>query len=180
LSALCAEREQLVNETRPRTTRLRRSLPTPGAIPGAVPHTRLPAGQPRRPRSDYLELGAYPGAVPSARLHTRAILAEWGLTELADSAESVVAELVTNAVEATRREHLEEPVRLTLLAGLRTVLIVMRDPSSSPPVPGSPDGDHESGRGLIIVDALSARWDWKLAPSGGKVVRAIVRGERHA
>jgi hypothetical protein len=32
----------------------------------------------------------------------------------------------------------------------------------------------------MIVDALSARWDSKPAPGRGKVVRAPIRGERHA
>jgi anti-sigma regulatory factor (Ser/Thr protein kinase) len=169
-----------MNETKTRTSQPRDSLLAPGTIPGAIPRAQPPATQPHWPLSDCLELGAYPEAVPSTRLHTRAILAEWGLAELADSAESVVAELVTNAVEATRREHLEEPVRLSLLVGLRTVLIVVWDPSGSPPVPGSPSGEDETGRGLIIVDTLSARWDWKPAPGGGKVVRALLRGERHA
>ena len=172
--------EQAVNETKTRTSRSRENLQTPGTIPGAMPRPRPPAAEPHWPLSDCLELGAYAEAVPSARLHTRAILTEWGLAELADSAESVVAELVTNAVEAARREHLNAPVRLTLLAGLRTVLIVVRDPSSCPPVPGSPDGDDETGRGLMIVAALSAHWGWKPTPGGGKVVRALVAGERHA
>lgn len=169
-----------MNETKTRTLRPRESLLAPVTVPGTMPRARPPAAQPHWPLSDCLELGAYPEAVPSARLHTRAILAEWGLAELADSAESVVAELVTNAVEATRREHLDAPIRLTLLAGLRTVLIVVRDPSSSPPVPGNPDGDDETGRGLMIVAALSTRWDWKPTADGGKVARALIRGERHA
>lgn len=169
-----------MNETKTRTSRPRDSLLAPGTIPGAMPRARPPAAQPHWPLSDCLELGAYPEAVPSARLHTRAILAEWGLAELADSAESVVAELVTNAVEVTRHEHLEAPVRLTLLAGLRTVFVAVRDPSSAPPVSSTPEDEDETGRGLMIVEALSAHWDWKPSPGGGKVVRALVRGERHA
>jgi hypothetical protein len=45
---------------------------------------------------------------------------------------------VINAIEATRREHLDAPVRLTLLVGLDAVLIVVGDASSSPPVPAGP------------------------------------------
>jgi anti-sigma regulatory factor (Ser/Thr protein kinase) len=131
-------------------------------------------------QSSFLEFAASPSAVPSVRLYTCGVLAEWGLGEddLASDTESVVAELVANAVEAGRREQLGAPIRLTLLAGLRTVLIVVRDASTSPPVPGQPGDLDESGRGLLIVDALSARWDSKPAPGGGKVVRALVRGQR--
>lgn len=124
--------------------------------------------------SDSLVLGPFAGAVPSARLHTRAVLAEWGLDELAADAEIVVAELVANAVQAHQREGRDAPVRLTLLAGPRSVLIVVRDGSNDPPVPGTPDPEAERGRGLLLVEALTAAWTWKPAPTGGKVVRASV------
>ena len=128
------------------------------------------------PRSDHLELGAFPSAVPSARLHVRAVLAEWGLEELSADAESVVAELAANAVEAHGREKRDDPFGITLLGGLRTILIVVRDASPSPPVLGRPGAGDEAGRGLLIVDAL-ARWDFKLLPEDdGKVVRALIRG----
>lgn len=140
--------------------------------------TPATGGAPCLPRSDSLEMGAHPSAVPSARVHVRAILSEWELTELSDDAESVVAELVVGAVEAHWRERLDAPVRLTLLAGLRTVLIVVRDASGCPPVPGGFREENEAGRGLMIVDALSARRDWKAVPGGGKVVRVLMTGAR--
>lgn len=130
----------------------------------------------RDPRSDCLQFGAFPAAVPSARLHVRHLLEEWGLGRLADSAESVVAELIGNAVSATRAAGLDEPVRLTLLAGVASALVVVWDATPNPPVPvGASEGD-ESGRGLMLVEAFSASWDWKMAPPerGGKVVRAVI------
>jgi hypothetical protein len=45
--------------------------------------------------------GALPGATPCARLHARAVLHEWGLAGLAEAAELIVSELVTNAVRAS-------------------------------------------------------------------------------
>ena len=54
------------------------------------------------PLQDFLELGALAGAVPCARLHTRQVLWEWDLRNLGESAELLVAELVTNAVKASR------------------------------------------------------------------------------
>lgn len=152
--------------------------PTPGPQPRPQPQ---PQPQPEQdPLSDSLEFGPYPEAVPAARMRTRAILAEWDLGELADDAAQVVSELMANAVETHQREHLDTPVRLTLLGGLRTVLIVVGDSSSRTPVPDNPDFDCESGRGLLIVGALAARWDIKPRAGGGKVVRAVLRGKRHA
>src|SRR5262249_62047435 len=49
----------------------------------------------------YLELGALPTAVPCARLHVKHVLREWQMQELADTVELVVAELVTNAMQAS-------------------------------------------------------------------------------
>lgn len=144
-----------------------------------IPAVRPPTMGPRWTRSDCLDLGAYPSAVTSARLHCRAILAEWGLEDLSDDSETVVAELMANSIEAHQREHLDAPVRLTLLADPHSVLIVVRDASGNPPVPSSPDIDDETGRGLLIVDALSC-WDWKLIPSGGKITRARIEGEPRA
>jgi anti-sigma regulatory factor (Ser/Thr protein kinase) len=166
--------------------------PAAGA-PGRAARPRPRDRQPRHgDRSDSLEFGAYPGAVPSARLHARAVLAEWGLAELSGDTESVITELVENAVQATSRAGLAAPVRLTLIAGLRTVLAVVRDAVADPPAPrhhadglGPWAGDDEAdpdqhGNGLIIVTALSSRWDWKPTPDGGKAVRALIRGQRRA
>lgn len=132
-------------------------------------------------QSDSIEMRAIPATVPLARARTRRLLREWGLRELADDAESVVAELIANAVGATRDAGLTAPVRLTLIAGLRTLLIAVWDATTDPPVPGEPGTAAESGRGLIIVEALAADWDWSAHyERGGKVVRALIRGTRHA
>jgi hypothetical protein len=58
----------------------------------------------RWPLRSYREFGAMPSAVPCARAHARQVAREWGseLAELADSAELIVSELVTNAVIASR------------------------------------------------------------------------------
>lgn len=160
-----------------------------------VAHPRPPAPPPRRGYlSDALELDPCPSAVPPARRRARALLREWGLAELSAETETVVTELVQNAIQATGRAGLHAPVRLTLVAGLRTVLVAVRDAIPDPPVPRQPVADiddlapwsgddntdpDQHGKGLIIVAALSARWDWKRTPDGGKVVRALLLGQRH-
>ena len=146
----------------------------PAVRPPNPPDGTGPAREPRWTRSDVLELGAYPSAVTSARLHCRAILAEWDLACLGDDCETVLGELMANSIEAHEREHLDAPVRLTLLGNRDAVLIVVRDASDRPPSPSHPGLDDETGRGLLIVAALSSHWDFKRMPGGGKVTRALL------
>ena len=54
-----------------------------------------------RPLRSSLELGALSTAASCAGLHVKHVLREWGLNSLAESAELLVSELVTNAVNAT-------------------------------------------------------------------------------
>jgi anti-sigma regulatory factor (Ser/Thr protein kinase) len=126
------------------------------------------------PHKDALELGALPGAVPCARLHTRQVLWEWGLAHLRDDAELLIAELVTNAIAIPRPADQTFAVRLWLHADHTRVLILVWDPSPLPPSPGIPDEDAESGRGLLLVSAVSQQWDWYLPlDTSGKVVWAL-------
>ncbi len=127
------------------------------------------------PLRDFMELGALPGAVPCARLHARQLLWEWGLTDLTDNAELLVSELVTNAVQASCSVGQVFPVRLWLLADRARVLILIWDASPRPPVCMNISDDDESGRGLLLVEAISAEWDWYFpAETSGKVVWAVL------
>jgi anti-sigma regulatory factor (Ser/Thr protein kinase) len=124
----------------------------------------------------HLELAAITGAVPSARLHTRLILREWGLESLSDTAELVMSELVTNALRAC--SQLRTRADLPMVPMIHA-WIVVRDTSvfihvwdSSPEMPVRQEIssiDQESGRGLMIVDALSKEWG-VYEKDGGKVV----------
>jgi anti-sigma regulatory factor (Ser/Thr protein kinase) len=130
-----------------------------------------------RCRADSLELGALDGSVPSARLHTRAVLREWGLDLLLDDSESVTAELVANAIQATRDAGLGTGVRLTLTSDGAGVRVIVWDAVALPPVSTNPDADCEHGRGLLIVQALAAEVDCLPIPAargGGKLVRAYL------
>lgn len=55
------------------------------------------------PLQTHLELAAYATAPACARGHARSVALEWGLTGLADAAELLASELVTNAFQASRR-----------------------------------------------------------------------------
>jgi hypothetical protein len=125
------------------------------------------------PLRSFLELGALPGAVPCARLHARQVLWEWGLGACSDSTELLVSELVTNAMQISRVTAQDDPVRLWLVSDGRRVVIFVWDASPLPPAPADAGEDAESGRGLLIVETVSARWGWDFPPAlGGKVVWA--------
>lgn len=127
------------------------------------------------PRQDYLELAPLPGAVPCARLHTRQVLWEWAFSDLSDSVGLLVSELVTNAAQASYAVG-GTPVRLWLLADDAQVLILVWDPSPAAPQPVDADLEAESGRGLLLIDAVSDNWAWYFTPeAGGKAVWALIK-----
>src|SRR6266567_3081009 len=56
---------------------------------------------------------------------------------------------------------------------LAQFVILVWDASPLPPVPVDAGGDAENGRGLLLVQAISARWGWHFPQDiGGKVVWA--------
>jgi anti-sigma regulatory factor (Ser/Thr protein kinase) len=124
-----------------------------------------------------LPLGPIPTAVPCARAHATQILWEWGMTEISDTTELIVSELITNAVTASRAlDDGPFPVRFWLLSDRKQVLILVWDACPDPPVRMQPAGDVEGGRGLMLVDAMSAEWDWYPVADKieGKVVWALI------
>jgi anti-sigma regulatory factor (Ser/Thr protein kinase) len=133
------------------------------------------------PLSTSLPLGALPGATPCARLHTRAVLAEWGLDDLAEAAELIVSELVTNAVRAStgpddrpRYDGSVMPVVVLRVASDRIRLLVeVWDSIPGAPATEHPGPDDENGRGLMLVEAMCERWNWQTVSGWpGKVVWA--------
>lgn len=131
----------------------------------------------RWPLRSFLELGAFPGAVPCARLHARQMLWEWRLTGLSDSAELLISELVTNAVQISCADGQTTPVRVWMMANRTRMLILVWDSSPLPPVRKSTSQDDENGRGLLLVETLSTRWGWYFLPqdNSGKVVWCELR-----
>ena len=136
------------------------------------------------PLSVHLPLGALPTAVPCARGYTRAILDEWNLAGLADAAELVVSELMTNSVQATadkdgrpRYGDAGLPVVHLRLASDRVRFRAeVWDSVARVPAARQAEPDEEGGRGLALVEALSDRWGWTTVPGWpGKVVWAELR-----
>jgi anti-sigma regulatory factor (Ser/Thr protein kinase) len=131
-----------------------------------------------------LAIGALPTATPCARLHARTIVREWGLHNLADTIELIVSELVTNAVKASadqdQRPHYTDEhglacIHLRLSADRQAALVEVQDENLMLPAPNQPGLHDESGRGLMLVEALAELWGWDLASTGrGKIVWALV------
>jgi anti-sigma regulatory factor (Ser/Thr protein kinase) len=119
-------------------------------------------------------LPSTPYSAQMARFYIRAALTYHGLGEYAEDAEIVTSELVTNAVKHSGA--LKFDLEVIHLAGSGAVAVIVTDPSSHPPVKRGLTGDAEHGRGLNIVEALSASWGWR--PQGsGKAVYAILPRE---
>src|ERR1022692_1259693 len=161
------------------------AVPAPPAqAPGWAPD-RVPDRAAQWPLRSYLELGALPTAAGCARLHARQLLGEWGLRELAETIELVVSELATNSVRASgaltvsqygeRRTPGVLPVRLWLSSDTTSVLVRIWDGSDAMPERKVADPAAESGRGLLLVEALSADWGAYVPDGwGGKIVWCLV------
>lgn len=139
--------------------------------PGAAGQDQDESAQTTRwPLQSRLELGALPGAVPCARLHARLVLTEWGQASLGDSVELIVSELMTNALRASTdpvgggpgygADGRLPPLGLRLASDQRQVLVEVWDGVTAPPVPGQVSHDGETGRGLVMVEAVSSRWGY--------------------
>ncbi|WP_432145697.1 SpoIIE family protein phosphatase [Streptomyces sp. bgisy084] len=106
-----------------------------------------------------------PDAVMHARRFTGRTLRSWGVTAEQDVALLVVSELVTNAIAHTQGE-----VRLDLTLAADRLRIGVNDASPRAPVkPASVDWESTGGRGLLLVEAMSASWG-SVPLSGGKQV----------
>jgi anti-sigma regulatory factor (Ser/Thr protein kinase) len=141
----------------------------------SLPGGPAAAGDQAWPLHSHLKLTALPGAVPHARHHARRVIADWGLGALGSPVELVVSELVTNAIRACRAEAAHSQVELRLASDRARVLIEVQDCSPHPPVPAGATAYDESRRGLYLVEAMSAAWDWYPDQvSDGKVVWAML------
>ncbi len=134
-----------------------------------------------------LEFAALPDAVRCARLHVRHLVREWGVGGLAETAQLLTSELVTNAVQAMAGTEEPSAVGLRLSTDHVRILIEVWDGDPRPLAPRDPGKneapapDAEGGRGLFLVSALSARWNWYLTwRPEGKVIWCVIEDERPA
>jgi anti-sigma regulatory factor (Ser/Thr protein kinase) len=148
-------------------------VPAPDAALGADSLAAAAIVTGPQTRLAYLDVEPQPAAVPRARRYAREALGGWGLADAADDAELIISELVTNAVTSTAGLPFEAQVGLLLAADHTWLALLVWDASSGLPVRRPPDAGASAGRGLQIVEALSARWG-SCADRGGKVVWALL------
>ncbi|EFL43053.1 regulatory protein [Streptomyces griseoflavus Tu4000] len=124
-------------------------------------------GMASRPLRESWTVWRVPQAVGHARRFTRRTLRSWGVTADMDAALLVVSELVTNALV-----HTEGQVRLDItLVNDRLRLAVADASPRTPAKPTSIGWGATGGRGILLVEAVSAAWG-TLPVSGGKQVWA--------
>jgi anti-sigma regulatory factor (Ser/Thr protein kinase) len=128
-------------------------------------------------------LAPFPSVPKVARGHLAVTCTGWNLGTVAEDGQEVVSELATNAVNASVRPDGNPryiggwrmpTVTLRLSSdGIRLLVEVNDEVPGRRPALADAGTDAESGRGLTIVDALSADWGWHPVP-GGKCVWAVL------
>ena len=128
-------------------------------------------------------LGALPTAPRVVRSFSKAVLGTWGLTAFAGDAELLMSELASNAVAAATRPdgrpRYDDSGSLYLLwarllsdrTRLRIELWDTVPEELGVPVRRHAQATDESGRGLELLDALSAAWGWE--PMPGRAAKKV-------
>jgi len=122
------------------------------------------------PHVSSLELAALKTAAACGRVHTKEVLWEWKLDQLADDAVTLVSELLSNAIRASQSAQGAGLVALRLLADRQRLVIEVWDQNPNDPQPRQVDDASEHGRGLVVIEALSHRWGYRRVSASLKVV----------
>ncbi|MGI5429582.1 ATP-binding protein [Streptomyces sp. CA-179760] len=127
----------------------------------------LEPARPAGPTGDFgIRLSATPRGARLARRLAAEQLHRWGWSydsEPNRTTSLLVAELATNAIRHGRARGRDFRLRLTLYSADPALRIEVTDPRPDrrPPAPGTlpaPAPDLVSGRGLLLVEALSTHW----------------------
>ncbi|RNF82717.1 SpoIIE family protein phosphatase [Streptomyces botrytidirepellens] len=161
---------------------LRDALSHPGRSPEEICTEVLDAMLPTQPGDDIALIAARtrvlgpgrvvssdvpndPAAVAGVRADVLRQLEEWGMQEVAFTAELVLSELITNAIR-----HATGPIRLQLVRD-RGLICEVSDTSSTSPHLRYATPVDEGGRGLFLVAQFAERWGTRYT-AGGKVIWA--------
>jgi hypothetical protein len=107
-----------------------------------------------------------PGAIKAVRRFVCETFAAWSRQDVLDEAAIVASELATNAVR-----YSDTAFRVVLERGSSSVRIAVHDGSASLPVRRHPGAHEPNGRGIALIERMSAVWGAELV-GGGKVVWA--------
>ncbi len=107
-----------------------------------------------------------PKAIPALRRFIRGTLRSWGEDLLVPDAVVVGSEMATNAID-----HADSPFHASIARSAGVVRIAIEDAGPGAAARRPAAHDDVSGRGILIVEALTQRWGHGTLP-GGKVVWA--------
>lgn len=111
-------------------------------------------------------LSPHPTSPAAARRFVRDVLNRWAAGFLEEPVLLCTGELVTNAIV-----HVSSDIELVVTMVGDVLRVAVHDDSPRAPLRGVGDAEAESGRGLLLVEALSARWGVERVDSvGGKAV----------
>lgn len=165
-------------EAEPTTLRPTEAVPAPrppggehlGRLPGAATPDPLASGAVSAGPAAAFDLPAAPASVGTARRVLRDLLAAWGVAgDIRDDTVLVASELVTNALVHAAGERIACRVRWA--AGRVRVEVEDQNRGSFRPVPRQSGPDDQNGRGLFLVDALTA--DWGVTAVSGRPARVV-------
>ena len=100
-----------------------------------------------------LQLEHAVGAPRQARRFVVSTLAEWGLSHLADDVGLLVSELVTNVVR-----HTDAGAIMRISRAQRHLRCSVIDAGGHLPQLRHPSPTDQSGRGLLLVEAIASSW----------------------
>ncbi|HET6865981.1 MAG TPA: ATP-binding protein [Solirubrobacteraceae bacterium] len=103
-------------------------------------------------------------SVPAARRFATAVL-RGASAEILEAVELMVSELATNCIR-----HTNSGFDLTIIRSGREIRVEATDHAGGTPTMRSPEPTDPSGRGLKIIDMLSAGWGVQSASGMGKTV----------
>jgi hypothetical protein len=123
---------------------------------------------PTRPtelRGSRVWLTAGPAAAAEARRQVRAAIWAWDVPVDPDVAVLLTSELVTNSI----KQEVTGIVMLSITCSCGQLRVDVHDTSRSWPMLVDAPADAEVGRGLMLVNTLSAEWGFYRTPAGKAV-----------
>jgi anti-sigma regulatory factor (Ser/Thr protein kinase) len=115
-----------------------------------------------------------PQSVPAARRFAMSVL-RGAPTDILEAVELMVSELATNCIR-----HTDSGFALTIIRSGRDIRVEATDRAGGTPTMRSPKPTDPSGRGLKIIDLLSAGWGVDSAPESGKTVWFMISDQATA
>lgn len=121
-----------------------------------------------RPMSDRIELSPTPGSVAVARRWSTELATRAGFSVEIDTVALLVSELVSNVVL-----HARTACELIMSVAGNVLRVEVRDGSNAMPAHAETiqaDASSLSGRGMVLINALSTTHGAEALPGGGKLV----------